>query len=287
MYSWGVPPEPWSRIHIDFAGPFLGCTWLLVIDAYTKWLEVFPMKSTTSSCTIKKLRGLFASYGYPKYIVTDNGPQFVAEEFKTFCRNIGITHIKTTPYHPRTNGLAERAVRTFKERMSESDVDLNDRLCSFLFSYRNTPRRSTERSPFEMMFGRRMRSTFDLLKPDVKENMEKAQLRQQLQNYSKPPVHFQPGDSVWVNKPLEKGSEPGMVSARTGLYSYLVNIHGQIKRKHADQMRSRDSYYLSNSNAYQDVDPVPSTSQEMEQSAGSPTLRKSERIRRAPNRYGF
>ena len=85
LFSWSVPSEPWSRVHIDFAGPFEGFMWLIVIDAYTKWIDITKMKSTTTSVTCEKLREMFARYGVPRVIVSDNGPQFVSEEFMEFC----------------------------------------------------------------------------------------------------------------------------------------------------------------------------------------------------------
>ncbi|XP_063363538.1 uncharacterized protein LOC134652296 [Cydia amplana] len=244
VFPWGIPVEPWHRLHVDYAGPFLGHMWLIVIDAYTKWLEVVPMNVTTTRATVQRLKNIFATFGTPRYIVSDNGPQFTSEDFNHFCQVSGITHIKTTPYHPKTNGLAERAVRTFKERMLASDrsLDLHERLNSFLRGYRNTPRRSTDRSPYEMMFGRSIRTTFDLWKPDVRENMEKARLKQILRPTNKvvvPPV-YKPGDKVWINKPIGKGSDPGTIIKCNGPYSYEVELtNGVHKRKHVDQLRLR------------------------------------------------
>jgi len=104
-------------------------------------------------------------------LFSDNGPQFASEEFSQFYKQLNITHIRSTPYHPRTNGLAERLVRTFKERIRAAgqsignvDVTLN----KFLFSYRNTPQKATKRSPTELLFGRRLRSSLDnMFIPDV------------------------------------------------------------------------------------------------------------------------
>ena len=104
LFSWNVPSEAWSRIHIDFAGPFEGSTWLIIIDAYTKWLEVVRMKTTSAQATIGKLREVFARYGVPRIIVSDNGPQFISEEFRNFCKSYAIHHVTS-----KTNGLAERA----------------------------------------------------------------------------------------------------------------------------------------------------------------------------------
>ncbi|XP_052753094.1 uncharacterized protein K02A2.6-like [Galleria mellonella] len=244
VYPWGVPPEPWYRLHIDFAGPFFGYMWLIVIDAYTKWLEIIPMKSTTSRSTISHLDTIFATFGVPKYIVTDNGPQFISDEFKTHCQNIGITHIRTTPYHPRTNGLAERAVRTFKERLLASDksIDLHERLSRILQAYRNTTRRSTNRTPFEAMFGRPMRTTFDLLKPNIQDDLERMRLYKEIRPTQKvvvPPT-YKHGDKVWVNKPTGKGSDAGIIIKCNGPYSYEVQFsNGVQQRKHSDHLRPR------------------------------------------------
>jgi transposase InsO family protein len=87
---------------------------LVVVDAHSKWPEIFMMKGTTSAHTAGILITLFARTGVPMQLVSDNGPQFVSEEFEAFMRANGIRHIASAPYHPATNGLAERMVQTFK-----------------------------------------------------------------------------------------------------------------------------------------------------------------------------
>ena len=87
---WQWPTWSWSRLHVDFAGPLEGKMFLIVIDAHLKWLKVFPMMSATSFTTIEHLRKLFAQFGIPETIVTDNGTQFTAAEFKQFCTRNGI-----------------------------------------------------------------------------------------------------------------------------------------------------------------------------------------------------
>ena len=92
IHPWEFPSKPWERIHIDFAGPFMNSMWLVVVDAHSKWPEVVPMKTTTAETTLNVLRTIFARFGLPSQIVSDNGPQFIAEEFKSFCRHNGIQH---------------------------------------------------------------------------------------------------------------------------------------------------------------------------------------------------
>ena len=127
---------------MDFAGPFLGKKFFLAIDAHSKWGEVYPMVHTSSSNTIELLHHLFASYGLPEQLVSDNGPQFTSEEFKRFMKGNGIRHIRCAPYHPASNALAERFVRSFKEAMKAAKHDglsLNHSLENFLFTYRTIP----------------------------------------------------------------------------------------------------------------------------------------------------
>ena len=97
IHPWECPSKPWERIHIDFAGPFMNSMWLVVVDANSKWPEVVPMKTTTAETTLNVLRTIFARFGLPSQIVSDNGPQFIAEEFKSFCRANGIQQNTSAP----------------------------------------------------------------------------------------------------------------------------------------------------------------------------------------------
>ena len=80
---------------------------MVIIDARSKWPEVFTMTSTTTSKTISVLEETFARFGIPEQLVSDNGQQLVSEEFETFLNRNSVKHICTSPYHPATNGAAE------------------------------------------------------------------------------------------------------------------------------------------------------------------------------------
>ena len=86
----------------------------VLIDAHSKWPEVVEMKPTTAEKTIEVMRTMFGSYGIPEQVVSDNSPQFTSDEFTEFMKQNRIKHIRSTPYHTPTNGLAERFVQTFK-----------------------------------------------------------------------------------------------------------------------------------------------------------------------------
>ena len=141
LQPWVWPAQPWKRVHLDFAGPFQSSMFLVAVDAHSKWPEVHVMKETTAAKTIDVLRIMFSSFGLPEQLVTDNGPQFVSEDFAMFTRSNGIKHIRCTPYHPASNGLAERFVQSLKARLKASvnnGLPLQHRVLNFLLSYRST-----------------------------------------------------------------------------------------------------------------------------------------------------
>ena len=119
MTPWLYPQAPWSRIHLDYAGPIEGKMILIAVDAYSKWIATAVVKSATTYATIEELQKLFADKGIPETVVTDNGTCFTSGEFQTFMKRNYVTHIRTPAYHPSSNGLAERAVQVVKSRLKK------------------------------------------------------------------------------------------------------------------------------------------------------------------------
>ena len=140
LHSWEWPSEPWNRLHLDFAGPYMGHMFLIIVDAHSKWLDVHLMHSISSTNTIETLCMVFATLGLPQKIVTDNGSSFTSEEFREYLFSNGIIHVTTAPYHPTSNGLAERAVQTFKHGFKATKGNTpQEKLSKFLFNYCITP----------------------------------------------------------------------------------------------------------------------------------------------------
>ena len=155
MYPWEWPKHPWDRIHIDFAGPFLGKMFLLVVDAQSRWMEVEIVNAALTQNTIEHLHSMLARFGLPKVTVTDNGSCFISSDFTKFARHNQIHHLKTAPYHPSSNGLTERAVQTFKLGIKkQTNGTLQTKLSCFLFHYRLTPNATTGVAPPELMLKR-------------------------------------------------------------------------------------------------------------------------------------
>lgn len=169
-HHWEYPKGPWERIHVDYAGPVAGKMLLVVVDAYSKWVEVKATNSTTTAATIAILDELFATYGAPVTVVSDNGTQFTASEFNEFLRMCGVKyHKRTAPYHPSTNGQAERYVQTVKDAlkaMATTDKTLRQNLNVFLQQYRRAPHTTTGQPPALLFLGRNLRTRIDLTRPD-------------------------------------------------------------------------------------------------------------------------
>ena len=239
VYSWNVPEEPWSRLHVDFAVAFEGHNWLLVVDATTKWVEIVPMKITTAEKTIQAMEEMFSRFGMPRMVVSDNGPQFTSQQFQEYCKRNNVKHVTSTPYHPRTNGLAERAVRTFKQRFAASrasGLDLKTRLGQYLRSYRTSVHGTTGRTPAFLMFGRQLRTRLSLLKPSLADHI--GQRLDQQQHARGRYKEFAVGEVVWVKRRKEDRSfQKAVVKHKTGPLSYVVLLNGQELRVHADHMR--------------------------------------------------
>ncbi|XP_026549125.1 uncharacterized protein K02A2.6-like [Notechis scutatus] len=166
VLSWETPRGPWSRIHIDFAGLTKGHTFLITVDAYSNWLEVSTMNSTTTEAIIRQLRKLFATHWLPDLLVSDNGPQFTALTFEKFLAELGIRHALTAPGRPAMNGQAERMVQYTKETLEKLDTgDIQEKICKMLAIQHITPNTTTNKSPAELLMGRKLRSHLDRLHP--------------------------------------------------------------------------------------------------------------------------
>ena len=109
MHPWEWPLRPWDRVHIDFCGPIDGVMFLIVVDAHSKWLDIYPTRAATTSVVVDKLRTSLAAWGLPRVLCTDNAC-FTCPAFEQFCALNGIRHVTSPPHALKSNGLAERCV---------------------------------------------------------------------------------------------------------------------------------------------------------------------------------
>ena len=239
VHPWQWPSQPWSRLHLDFAGPFMGHMFLIIVDSHSKWLDAHVMSSITSTKTIEILRSVFATHGLPQKIVTDNGPSFTSQEFSEFMKANGIKHVTSAPYHPSTNGLAERGVQTLKQGIRRTKgSSIQEKVSKFLFNYRITPHSTTGIAPSELLMNRRLRSWLDLLHPEISRKVEAKQKA----GPNKTVRQFSENDNVFVRNFSGKPSwVPGTILKVTGPLSYVIKLQdGKTVRRHVDHVRSRE-----------------------------------------------
>ena len=188
---------------------------------------------------------MFSTHGVPSTLVSDNGPAFTSEEFQEFCESISIRHVQVAPYHPSSNRLAERAVRTVKQALAHRrrGTPLSDHLASFLLSYRITPHPTTGYMPSELLMGRRLRTRLDLLFPNVVRHAELQQQKQKLSHDKsvRGRPAFPAGETVFARDYSRLNSShwtKGIITEQTGPVSYRVRVDGgSVRPVHQDQLR--------------------------------------------------
>ena len=208
---------------------------LVVIDAYPKWLEAHLINSTTSHATIEKLRDIFAMHGLPITVVSDNGPNFTSHEFQQFLEGNGIKHVTVSPYHPASNG---QVFKVGIEKMEEGTM--RTKLSRFLLKYRITPHTTNGVAPAELLMKRRLRTHLDQIQSRVVERVEDKQWHQKKAHdqHAKERI-IETGDHVFVRdfrKP--KAWLEGVVLKLTGPVSAQIRLeNGQTMRRHLDHIR--------------------------------------------------
>ena len=244
MHPWEWPDRPWARVHLDYAGPIQNKMVLVVVDSHSKWIEAHVVNSATSQATIETLQLVFATHGLPETIVSDNGTAFTSGEFATFTRSNGIKHLTSAPYHPASNGLAERAVQTLKNALKKnsSGESLTTQINRFLFQYRLTPYSTTGIAPAELLLGRRPRSQLDLLFPDIANRVRRRQLEQKVDHDRRSRERqLGVGQAVWVrNLPACTSWLPGTIVKVLSPQRFQVALSdGRVLDRHIDHVRLR------------------------------------------------
>lgn len=175
LHTWDWPDGPNHRVHADFLGPVTGKMYLIIVDAYSKWVDIKEMKNITAESTIKAFKEHFSTWGLPFKLDTDNGPTFTSQTFKLFTSRNGIRHIKTPQYHPASNGAAENAVKTLKSKFEllRIENDSHEALMKYLFYCRSTPHCTTGVSPAELQCKGKFRTRLDFLRSEVAERVYK------------------------------------------------------------------------------------------------------------------
>ena len=247
-----------KRLHVDFA-EIEGWQVLVIIDVHSKWIKAVPLRRATAETTVSALQTFFSNFGLPEELVSDNGPQFTAQIFSDFCKFSGIKHSLTPPYHPASNGAAERSVQVVKQGMRKMGpaTALKERLAKFLLIYRSTPHATTGMRPDELYLRRRIQTRFSLLSPNLTPRVEKYQQKQKVAHDGKRSLQtFKKGGKVLVlNKRGKTKWLSGTIVQQKSPVTYLVKVGSRIRFCHADHLLHSA---VTNIDSEQDIEDLPS-----------------------------
>lgn len=195
-----VVGTPFTKVAVDIVGPLQMTDRknryiLTLVDTATRWPEAIALKSITTEDVQEGLFNIFCRIGFPHTILSDNGPQFKSEIYLQVCRFFNIKPTKSSIYHPQSNGMVERFNGTLKSilrKVAENEPDNWDRFISAaLFAYREIPNETTGVSPYELVFGRKVRGPMSILK------------------------------SIFINKDIDDMQKP--------VYEYLIDLKNRLK----------------------------------------------------------
>lgn len=283
--------KPMESVSVDLF-ECKGKDYIVMCDRYSIFTWVFRLRRTDTEAIIKALCTAFLEYGFPKAIMSDNGPQF-RQDFKEFCENNNILHVTSSPYNHPSNGLAEQAVKSMKNLLRKSSSW--DNFLVRLLHWRNVPTAGYKTSPAERFFNRRQRS---VLLPELaaisppKQRAAEKELSEKEKRKT-----FSVGDKVIIQNAITKRWERSGVildSTDSGR-SYILELpNGRTLVRNRRYLRlskeddrtiesaplaSKTNLRLKNKT---EPDKSASSDEGVEEQKG---VRRSSRSRRAPARY--
>ena len=258
LMSYECPTRPWFRISADIAY-YAGNEYLVVIDSYSKWIELKKLKYKDSHELIKHFKEIFSRQGIPEVLIADNMP-FNSFNFRNFANQWNFKVITTSPNYPQSNGLAEKGVGIVKNLFRKNtDIDLA------LLEYRTTPIVTLGFSPSQLLNNRRLRSklpvnnkllnTENINPKYVHDKLKSSQINQKkfYNRSAKTLSSFEPGQNVYVKN--HNNWEKGKVEDKYDTpRSYIVKTEqGQVFRRNRRHLRESKKEFVPRGNV---VDPI-------------------------------
>lgn len=243
MLTHPIPRLPWQSVASDCL-EIDGQHYVVIVDLYSDYIELTELPDMSTKTLINQMKPIFATHGTPAILMTDNGTNFVSKEFKDFTVQWDITHITSSPHHPKSNGKAEAAVKTAKKIIKKAKKTGQD-LWKVLLEWRNTITPGMINSPAQRLLSRRTRSFLpcasSLYKPEVQTKVVEqiTEKRQKAKYYHDKKCKELPdlivGQPVMVKvQPQNHKSDwtTGKVKSQTTTpRSYVVEVKGRNYRR--------------------------------------------------------
>ena len=277
--------EPFEKLAVDLVGPFprskLGMKYLLTgICLASRYPEAIPLRDISAATVAEGLVEMFSRTGIPRVILSDQGAQFMGSVVQSLCGRLGVTHIKTSTYHPQSNGCLERFHGTLVpmlRKVSKNNLSWPEQIKYVLFALRGMPSRTTGFSPYEVVFGRKFPSPLGLLFDDwvdkrsqpvkltdwldrfdkrvelvrdsLRDRLSAVQASNQLLEQQKRLRSFQTGDKVLLrtcglpNKLAQTWEGPYVVKRKLGLVNYELDM-GARRRASVVHINNLKAWHL-------------------------------------------
>lgn len=292
LINHNIPEIPFNKVGIDIA-EHAGQSYLILIDYFSKWLEIIKLNTKTSSEVIKKLKNVFSRNGIPAIVITDNMP-FNSFELKCFAEEWKFQICTSSPHHPKSNGMAEKGVHIAKNMLKKAWEERKD-IQLYLLNYRNTPLAGLNVSPAQLLMNRNLRTKLpvqqEFFKPEIVQNhvYEKMMENQKTQKTyydhrsRQNNMLYERGENVLVQNVHNRLWENGVITEKLNQpRSYMVKMSkdGNILRRntiHLKKIKGKDERFQQQKSTV-----IPkSTEQQQHQ------LRCSDRKRQPPNRLNL
>ena len=278
-----IPHRPWSKVGVDlfcFNGD-----WLAVVDYYSKFPEIVKLRDTSSHSVIQALKQIFSRFGVPNIVMSDNGPQFSSEAFKTFAQIWKFEQKTSSPLYAQSNGQVENTVKTVKRILKKAAKSGEDPHL-MLLEYRNTPIDGVKYSPAQMLNSRALRSALiptadNMLKPQtIPEVTDQLKQRQEIQKY------YFDNKGVINHKPVDPGVSVRFKNAQNEWqFGNVVNSHNS-PRSYVVKNQNEKVYRRNRKHLFVTKESPPAMKEELEQEIVSQPQETQETIE-SPVRQGI
>ena len=256
-----IADKPWEIVATDIF--FLcGQPYLLLVDTFSKFVEIDKLPDLTSKSTINSMKQIFARHGIASVVYSDPGSQFTSSEFKLFSKKWDFEHKIVSAKHHQANGLAERYIQTVKNVLKKSIHDKKDIYLSLLI-YRNTPISKDGKTPAELLYNRNIKTILPNYRSEIDNEKFKKQLieRQYVQKKyydrgSKCLPELNEGEVVKIQD--EKGKKPHesgiVVGSGNGPRSYKVKTErGEVITRNRRMLIRGGKYVEKDEDIYEDL----------------------------------
>lgn len=160
-----VPRYPWEKVGVDFFD-FDKHKYLVIVDYYSKFFETVLLNNSTSQTVICHMKSIFSRQGVPAQLISDGGPPFSSKELRDFYLSWNIEHLCSSPYYPKSNGLAEQTVKLIKNTLYKCKENGTDPYLAMLH-LRNSCSDGKE-TPAKLLCARNLRTNLPTAKSELK-----------------------------------------------------------------------------------------------------------------------